>query len=295
MKQFQALIKTWVESTEADKAEEANAAAMELLMMTAMEAIKNPTPSGLLHQEAEDLERIGNWIEAERVRRKILSLQETLEHPGILAKAQMDLCGLLRLLGRLKEAAQFASTATASARRTDIFPLLVIALECECWCALEQGDGPRALAAASEAVQVIEPGKLYDSMRDKALILHARCLLACGELSAAGASLAASWELLAAQSTMQGMPGPIATRANWWEVKAQLEQREGRLESAQVAMTRSVEYRRKLDGPYGLCALARVLKQLSDILIASGDREAADKALAEAKAIRRGLNLSPDF
>ncbi len=295
MKQFEALINSWAAATLADKTEKVNAAAMEAFFMAAEEAIKNPTPSTLLHVEADELESKGNWTEAEVVRRKILSLKETMENFGILAKAQMDLSGLLRLLGRLEEAWQFASAATASARRAEMFPVLVMALECESWCALEQGNVSRALALTSEAVEVIEPGKLYDSMRAKALTHRARCLVACGELSDAEGELTTSWELLQAHPATKALPGPMATLANWWEIKGQLEKQNGRLASAQVAMSRAVEYRRKLESPYALFALARVLHQLGEILRAAGDWEAADRTLAEAKSIRQGLNLPSDF
>ncbi|MCL4180424.1 MAG: hypothetical protein KJ072_22090 [Verrucomicrobia bacterium] len=294
MKRFETAINSWADATLADKTEEANAAVMEAFFMAAEEAIKNPTPSILLHQEAEDLECKACWAEAEVVRRKILNLKETSENFGILAKAQMDLCGLLRLLGRLEEASQFASAATTSARRAELFPVLVMALECESWCALDQGDFQRALALASEAVQVIEPGKLFDSMRAKAVTHRARCWVACGELSNAESDLTTSWELLHGHSATQALPGPIVTLANWWDTKGQLELRHGRRESAQAAVARAVEYRRELDSPYGLFALARILNQLGEISRAAGDLEAADKALEEAKSIRLNLNLPSD-
>jgi len=293
MKRFEALINFWADAALADNAEQANAAAMEAFCMAAEEAIKRPTPSTLLHVEADELESKGNWTEAEAVRRKILSLDETLENSGILAKAQMDLCGLLRLLGRGGEASQFAAAAISSARRAEMFPVLVMALECESWCALEQGDYPRALALAFEAVQVIEPGKLFDSMRAKSLTHRARCWVACGELSAAEPDLATSWELLQARPATKALPGPIMTLTNWWEIKGQLELRQGRLESAQVATMRAVENRRTLESPYALFALARVLTQLGDILRVAGDSEGAEQATNEAGAIRNSLNIPP--
>ncbi|MCL4788958.1 MAG: hypothetical protein KJ070_19550 [Verrucomicrobia bacterium] len=268
---------------------------MEAFFMAAEDAIKNPTPATLLHVEADELESKGNWTGAETARRRILSLKETVENFGILAKAQMDLSGLQRLLGRVDEATQFASAATASARRAEVFPVLVMALECESWCALEQGNSSRALALASEAVAVIELGRLYDSMRAKALAHRARCLVANDNPADAEFDLAASWELLQAHPATKALPGPMVTLANWWEIKGQLEQRQARLESAQVAMARAVEYRRKSESPYGLFALARVLNQLSEMLKAAGHWEAADKTLAETKCIRQGLNLPSDF
>jgi len=295
MKQLEARVRSWADATSAGNVEEANAAAMEVLFLAAEEALKNPTPSLLLQGEIDELEGKGNWTEAETVRRRILSLKETLENFAALAKAQMDLCMLLRLLGRVDEAAQFAAAAVASARHTDAFPILVMALECEIWCVLEQGHGSKALALACEAVAVIEPGRLYDSMRAKALVLRARCRLANDNPADAESDLAASWELLPEPSANRLLPGHIVTLANWWEIKARLEQRHGRSASAQVAMMRAVEFRRNLDHPHAQHALSRLLNQLGEMLTAAGDLEAAGKALAEAKSIRQGLNLPSDF
>lgn len=291
MKELESLIKAWTDATSAGNTDEANVKAMEVLCFAAEEALKNPTPLLRLQQEADELESQGNWTDAEAVRRNILTLQQTSENPAILAKAQMDLCGLLRLLNRPEEAARFASAATCAVRPLDIFPLLVLALECESWCALKQGDCSRALALTSEAVGLIEPGKLHDTMRARALTHRARCLVACGDMPGAESDLAASWELIQAGAATPMLPGPIAILANWWEVKGQIEQRQARLASAQVALMRSVEYRRKLENPHASVALVRTLFLLSEVSRAAGDSEAADKALNEARSIRNSLHL----
>jgi tetratricopeptide (TPR) repeat protein len=289
MKKFEELIGSWAEATSEGKTEEAYAAAMQALIMAGEDALRNPTPELLLKQEADDLEHMGNWAEAEAVRRKVLSLEETSGNFGLIAKAQMDLCRVLRVVGRGEEASQFASAATASARRADIFPVLVMALECEAWCALDRGDSPKALAAASEAMQVFEPGKLFDQMRAKALTNRARCLLANNDSAGAETDLAASWELLQAHAGSRVMPGPILTLANWWEVKSQLEERQGKLESAREAIARAVEYRRRGESPYALFTLARALQKLGEISRAAGDLAGGDQAFNEAKSIRQRL------
>jgi len=291
MKALEGVVSTWAEATTAGKTEEAQNAAMQALILAGMEALENPTPSLLLKQEADDLEGKGDWAAAEAVRRKILAVEESSGDFG--AKAQMDLCRLLRLVGRLDEACQFASAATISARRADVFPLVVMALENEAFCALDKGDSPKALAAASEALQIIEPGKLSDHTRARALTTRARCLLANNDLTGAESHLLQSWELLPAQYGSRMFAGTIQTLANWWEVKSQLEQRRGNLESARDAMTRAVEHRRQLEGPHARFVLARALARLGEISRLAGDLAGAEQALHEAKSIREDLKLFP--
>jgi tetratricopeptide (TPR) repeat protein len=218
-------------------------------------------------------------------------LDESAGNFGMIAKAQMDLCGLLRQVGRMDEAWQFACAATISARRAEIFPVLVMALEREAFCALDRGDLVKALAAASEAVQVIKPGKVHDGMRARALTTRARCLLAHGNLSEAELDLDSSWELLQARSGLQMLPGPIFTLANWWEVKSQLEATQGNLASAREAITRAIGYGRQLNGPHALLGLARALEKLGEISRMDGDWSAEERATREARSIREELHL----
>jgi hypothetical protein len=90
------------------------------------------------------------------------------------------------------------------------------------------------------------------------------------------------------------LPGPIRALANWWEVKSQLEERQGDLGGARAAITLSIEFRRMRAGPYGLWALARTLERLGEISRATGDFAGEELALKEAKSIRNDLRLSPD-
>ena len=290
MKEFQEVIGSWAEATSAGKTQEANAAAMQALLMAGEEALKNPTPSLLLKQEADDLESKGDWSGAEAVRRKILALEESAGDFG--AKAQLDLCQLLRVVGRSDEAWQFALAATASARRTEMFPLIYMALENEARCALDRATLPEALAAASEAVQVIEPGKLSELMRASALTTLARCLLAANDSAGAELQLLNGWELLKERSNdSMRLPGPIRALANWWEVKSQLEERQGDLGGALAAITRAIEFHRMCEGPYALFALARALDRLGEISRATDDLAGEELVLKEAKGIREDLKL----
>jgi hypothetical protein len=291
MKEFEQTIQSYAKAVSDDRPEDAQNAALQALLMAGEEALRNPTPSLRLKEEVGQCEERGDWADAETACRKVLALEESSGKWGMIAKAEMDLYRLLRLLGRLNEAWEFACRATTSARRTEIFPVLVMALECQVRCALDRGDTAGALTAASEAVQIIEPGELYDQMRARALAARARCSLASGELAAAESDLASSWALLQTRSGTAVLPGPILTLANWWEVKSELEEQRGSPESAREAMTKAIEYLRQLHGPYALFAVARALTRLSTLLNQAGDSFEAERAADEATAIRRDLRL----
>lgn len=294
MKEFEQAILSYAEAVKGDRPEEAQQAAMQALLMAGEEALRNPTPSIRLAEEAANCADKGDWVSAEAAYRKRLALQESEGNFGIIAKAQMDLCRLLRLLGRLDESWQFSRQATASARRANIFPVLVMALDIESLCSLDREDYAGALKAASEAVQIIEPGKMYASMRAKALVARAKCLLATGDLAGADLELASSWEILNARSGARLMPGPLLTLANWWEVKSKLEEQRGNVDGAKEAMARAIENFRLLPGPYARVAVARALDRASGLSTLAGDSLAAENAASEAKAIRRDLHLVLD-
>lgn len=291
MTEFEKVIHSYAEAVTDDKPEEAQNAAMQALLMAGEEAVKHPTPSLRLKEEAGNCEDKRDWAGAEAAYRRVLALEESSGNFGMIAKAHIDLSRLLRLLDRHDEAWQFACQATAAARRAKIFPVLVMALSNESLCSLERTDYPAALAAASEGVQVIEPGKIYEQMRARALITRARCLLATGDHAAADLDLASSWEMLNTPLGSTLLPGPLLARANWWEVKSRLEEQRANVEGAREAMHGAIEHLRQLQGTYTLFAVARALERVSRLSILASDSFAAEHAAGEAKAIRRDLHL----
>ena len=295
LEEFSQAIKSWADATTTDDPEAAQQAALAALTLASEEALRNPTPDLLLRQEADELESKSKWSEAEVVRLKVLAWSETSGNFGLLARAQMDLCGLLRLLGRFHDAGHWAGAAITSARRAELLPLVIMALGYEVSCALDRGNSTGALAAAAEALRLIAPGKIHDQMRAKALTTRAKCLLASGDSAGAALDLVASWELLKAQSGswMMTMPGPIDAMANWWEVKSQLEERQGKSANAQAALAEVINYRRQADGPFARLALARALEKLGELSKATADLAGEEQALNEAKSIRSGLQLPP--
>jgi hypothetical protein len=97
MNGFAQAIKSWAGATSTGDSKAAQQAALAAFTWASEEALRNPTPDFLLQQEADELESQGKWSEAEAVRQKVLDLSETTGNFGRLARAQMDLSGLLRL------------------------------------------------------------------------------------------------------------------------------------------------------------------------------------------------------
>jgi tetratricopeptide (TPR) repeat protein len=293
-KKMEEALDSLAEATKADNGEEALAAGMKLLAMCAEQELKNPTPGVTLKNEADELEGKGAWPEAEAVRRKVLALEESSGNFGLIAKAQMDLSRLLLQVGRAEEAWQLAGAATLSARRKKIRLVIVMALLSQANCALAMEEPGKALLAASEAVQLVEPGKLEDGMRAKALTARAKCLLASGDPAGAETDLASAWESLQANPAWMMLPGPIWNLANWWEAKSRLEQRLGNDFRAREAITLAIEHRRQAQGAHALLAVARSLELLGEISRDAGDLDAEEQALGEAKSIREGLHIPTD-
>ncbi len=291
MKEFEQLVTSFAQAVEAGKSEAAQGAAMEALVLAAEEAERHPTPSLVLKQEAAECESKRDWAGAEAGYRKVLALEEATGNQGLIAKAQMDLSRLLRLIGRLEEASQVAASATASARKPGIFPVLVMALENEVACALARKEPQAALVSAAEMVQVIEPGKVYDSMRARALIHHGRCLVAIDDVAGAESRLVTSWELLQGPGITRNLPGPTFALANWWEVKSQVLELQGDIEAAREANAQSLVYRCQNESPYGIVLLIRALEKSAEFSQRAGDLAQAERAFAEANSLREDLQL----
>ncbi len=289
------VIQSYAEATEAGRTEEATQAALRALIMAAGEAIRNPTPDLKLAEEADRCESVGDWAGAEKAYRQRIASCESSDNPGLKTKPQMDLSRLLRLTRRLDEAWELALAATASARLTEIPPLLAMALENLAWCALERGDTEQAVLACSEALGALDPNRLNAPMRARLLSLRAECLLARADVPGAEADLKASWELLG--QTVSDLPGPAVALARWWEVRAKLDLQAGKLSQAGEALTKAIQRRRQameIPGtvnPYLAAALARNFDALSGIAERRGFSMAALDASLQAKLLREEAHL----
>jgi tetratricopeptide (TPR) repeat protein len=269
MKRFEGTVKAYADAVEAGDDDTASQAAMAVLVQAGMEAIANPTPEILLRQEAERCEQSSDWAGAEAAYRKVLALNEAEDNPRLAVKPHMDLSRLFRLTGRPDEAWTHACTASELGRRSDMFTLLAMALDNEAACALERGDGQRAFAAASEALNCMEPGRIFDLMRARALTRRAECFLARSDSESADRDLKRSWELL--HSRKQFGIGSVAAMAHWWEVQAKLHQTKGDNADASRALAEAVNYRKQIlescesPNPYAAAALLRVQDKLAEL------------------------------
>ena len=294
--EFERLLKAYGAATEAGKTEEATQAAMAAFMMAAEEAIRNPTEDLKLGEAARECEERGDWAGAEAAYRKRLTLPEANEKPGLRAKWEMDLSRLLRLLGRLSEAWELALVATKSARSHGVSVVVVMALENEAACAIDRKDRESAFQAASEAVEVLGVERITAKIRARALALRAECSLANGDIAGANEDLKTSWEL--SDESVNNLPGPILSRAKWWETQAKLDLIENRLAEAETALRRAISLREGLmqaqenDSPYLVEGLARDYDLLHDISHRRGAAATAQTARSQADHLRRRAHLA---
>lgn len=296
LEEFQTILGSWAEATSARDPQATVAIAQRIGELVDEHVLKNPTPELQFQIEADELENRSDWPGAEVLRRKVLGLAETGGDSAPLATAQLELSRLLSLVGRGQEAWEFAVAATASARRVDVFALLSIILQNEANCALDLGRFPEALAAATEAVQVLAPEKLTELIRARALTTLARGLLAANDSAGAELQLLLAGELLQDQTSPRVLfPGQANAMASWWEAKGQLAVRQGDLAGALDALNHAIVYRRMGDGPFARFALARTLVRLGAIAGATGDFTGEELVLNEARRIREDLKLSPNW
>jgi tetratricopeptide (TPR) repeat protein len=269
MKKFQKTIESYASAVEGDDQSAATEAAFAALALAGMEAMSNPTPDLLLAEEAHKCESARDWAGAEAAYRKLLAMHEASGNPRFIVKPQLDLSNLFRLLGRLDEAWEFACAASGTGRKADMFTLLTMALDNEAACALDRADVPRALAAASEAVEIIEPGKIFNSLRARALTRRAECWLAQGALQNAEEDLRQSWELFQTKVRIFGI-GLIGAIAHWWEVKAKSHLLRQETAEAKSAYQQAIQYRQQVmegfcaPNPYAAASLLRVQDKLAE-------------------------------
>ena len=291
MAKFMRGLKAYQQSAEAGNSGQMKASALEMFAAAAEEAEKNPTPQLTLKLEAGNCERRGDWQGAEACYRKVLALEESTGNHGAISKAHYDLSNLFLLLGDLEKADACARRATAIAHHSGAFPLLVMTLEQQTSCALARSDFAAALEAASEAVAVIEPGRVFDKLQAGAWVARARCHMACGDWPSGESDLAASQPILFGSDISPIFAGLHGRAARWWEVTAISRTHNGDLQGACQGWSEAVRIRRHVSGlchvagPYTMAALARTLKGSSDALELAGKRDEATAAMTEANGI----------
>jgi tetratricopeptide (TPR) repeat protein len=299
-KAFLEAIEAFQKGAAAGNSEQMEAAALNALAVAAEEEVRNPTPSVTLKTEAGECMAQGDWAGAEAKYRNVLALEEASGNHGLIFKAHYDLSRLFNLLGDLERAFVWARTATDEARKAHCFPVLVMGLVNQANCALKRLEHSAALEAASEAVAIVEPGRMYESMRAGALVVRARCHLALNDIASAETDLAVSRPVLLDRQVSLFFAGANSRAAEWWEATAEVCSLKGDVMGACDAWAEAVKIRRNVAslmhvaGPGTRAALAHSLRRLSESLQVAGKQEEGPVAMAEAQHIWAELGLPHD-
>lgn len=296
---FQKQIEAYAEAMNAGQTELAMQTAMGAMFMAFQDAMAHPKPKFKLKVQADELMRAGDWVGAEERLREILALELNGDIPGLVAKAYLDLSEMFQLLGKWDAAWDNARLATEAARKADMYPLTAMVLWNEAYCALAQGKPALALAAATEALQVLVPEKVADLLRARALVIHAECCLECQQLEPVESNLQAADALLIPQESCHFCSGPASVRMKWYRVQAKFHQHNRNFQTALDYAEKAVQTRKeRLDpigeaSPPGYAALARDYQLLAEIYQNLRNQVGFKEAQAEAQAIWAKLHLPP--
>jgi tetratricopeptide (TPR) repeat protein len=297
MEKFQGVIGTYANAINADDPEKADQAAMEALMMAAVEAMEHPTPYLQLAEKASEQLAAGNWEAAETTYRELIAMEDQIGKPGLTTKPFMDLAKLFCLRGRLEDACVCAREATESARRSEISTLLAMALDQQVACSLARGRPEEALVAAEEALRVIEPGKMGDLMRATAYVSRGRAFFGIERMAEVEVDLEAAWAILTSKRLSRIGTGPVVAKARCFELEAELCAWQKRFPDAILKLKQALEQRRQVGeramelSPYPAAAVARDLERLAEIHRESGDAVAAEEAQQKAAELWKQIHL----
>jgi tetratricopeptide (TPR) repeat protein len=296
--EFERLVKAFHSAQERGDSEQAEAIGVQCLAFASEEAEKNPSESLRLVQEADEHEDAARWEQAEGAHRRALALAQAEGNEAMIFKAHDDLRSLYAICGTADKALQEAQAALAAARKTDLAPVLAMALGGLFQCHLMKDDMTSAAATAEEAVQITPAETMYDGQRARALLMRARCRVEQGQVSPAEEDLEVAWRLLAPQAQATMLAGVQGSLAFWWEITARIRSRSEDHAAAAKAMGQAVEFRRtvsqlpQLAGPHKHHALAKALQEYSVALLAAGEVEAATAAFNESRKIQQRIGTA---
>jgi tetratricopeptide (TPR) repeat protein len=296
--EFERLLKAFRSAQESGDFEQAEFIGVQCLVFAAEEAERNPSESLRVAQEAHEHEAAARWEQAEAAHRRALALAQAEGNEAMIFKAHDDLRSLYAICGTADKALQEAQAALEAARKTDMAPVLLMALGGLFQCHLMKGELTSAAAAAEEAIQITPAEKMYDGQRARALLMRARCRLEQGQVSQAEQDLEGAWRILAPQAKAAMLAGVQGSLAVWWEITARIRTQSKEFAAAAQAMGKAVEFRRivsqlpQLEGPHKQYALARVLQDYSVALLAEGKVEAANAAFKESRNIQQETGIA---
>ena len=296
--QFERLLQAFHAAHERGDFAQAESIGVQCLAFAAEEAARNPSERLRLVKEPHEHEDAARWEQAEAAHRRALALAEAEDHEAMIFKAHDDLRRLFAIRGAADKALQEAQAALEAARKTNIAPLLLVALAGLFDCHLTNGDMTSAAATAEETVQVTPAEKMFDGQRARALLMRARCRLEQCQVSQAEQDLEVAWRILAPQAKAVMFSGIQGSLAVWWEITARIRTQSKDFAAAAQAMGKAVEFRRtvsqlpQLAGPHKHHALAKLLQEYSVALVAAGEVEAATGAFDESRKIQQKTGIA---
>ena len=293
--EFERLLKAFHSAQERGDFQQAESIGFQCLAFASEKTERNPSESVRLVQEAHEHEDAARWEQAEAAHRRALALAQAEGNEAMIFKAHDDLRSLYAICGMADKALQEAQATLEAARKTDMAPLLLIAMGGLFQCQLMKGDMTSAAATAEEAVQITPAEKMYDGQRARALLMRAQCRLERGQVSQAERDLEVAWRILAPQAKATMFAGVQGSLAVWWEITARIRAQAKDFAAAAQAMGKAVEFRRtvsqlpQLAGPHKHHALAKVLQEYSVALMAAGEVEAATGVFEESRKIQQKI------
>jgi tetratricopeptide (TPR) repeat protein len=295
---FSRLLKTFQEAQERGDFEQAESISLQLMMLAQEESEKNPGESLRLAQEASEHEDAAHWDQAEVAHLQALALAESECNAAMIFKAHDNLSGLYLLLGKTEKSLLQAQAALAAAQKSEMVPLILMALGSIFRCRMINGDVTSAAAVADEAVRITPAERMYNLQRARALLMRARCRLEQKQFDQAQKDLDIAWEVLTPQSKARFFAGVQDSLAVWWEITARMKALTKDIAGAAEAMSHCVDFRRtvsqlpQLNGPHKHYAFATALQLYSSALMAAGETDAATKALGESQMIQMQIGIS---
>ena len=296
--EFERLLKAFRSAQKRGDFEQAESIGVQCLAFASEEAERNPSESLSLVQEAHEHEEAARWEQAEAAHQRALALAQAEGNEVMICKAHDNLRSLYAICGTVDKALQAARAAVEAARKTDVTPLLLMALGGLFQCHLMKGDMTSAAAIAEEAVQITPAENMYDGQRARALLMRARCRLEQQQVSQAEQDLEVAWRVLAPQANATMFAGIQGSLAVWWEITARIKTQSKDFAAAAQAMGKAVEFRRtvsqlpQITGLHKHHALAKLLQEYSVALRAEGKVEAATAAFNESQNIQQKTGIA---
>ena len=280
---------------------------MELMALAAEHAASHPSADLDLNMEAHRLEMQGDWAGAEAAYLKVLELAELPQADALpwqvdakIYQAHRDLARLHGVLNHKDLACDHLQGATRWARKADLTPLMLSALELHADAARQRGETTTARALVDEAVRLLddENGRTSDLMRARIMVVRSLLLIDFGDLAGAESDLWVAKDILQPQFGSLFMAGVHSGLARWWRATASLRAERGDVSGSLSAWRESVERRRhvatlpQLEGPYKYLYLAGSLLNMAAELGKAGYAEEADDKRSEGEEIYRHFKLA---